>query len=51
MRRFAGEPGLSSIAANGFDPGGASPERFAAFRKAEETRWALVIKQAGIAPQ
>jgi len=39
------------LAANGFDPGGSSPEQFAAFRKAEETRWARVIKQAGITPQ
>jgi tripartite-type tricarboxylate transporter receptor subunit TctC len=39
------------FAANGFDPGGSSPEQFAAFRKAEELRWARVIKQAGIAQQ
>jgi tripartite-type tricarboxylate transporter receptor subunit TctC len=39
------------LAANGFDPGGSSPEQFGAFRKAEEQRWARVIKQAGIAQQ
>ena len=39
------------LAANGFDVVGTSPEQFAAFRKAEETRWARVIKQAGISPQ
>lgn len=39
------------LAANGFDPGGSSPEQFAAFRKAEEIRWGRVIQQAGIAPQ
>jgi tripartite-type tricarboxylate transporter receptor subunit TctC len=39
------------LAANGFDPGGSTPEQFGKFRKAEETRWARVIKQAGIAPQ
>jgi tripartite-type tricarboxylate transporter receptor subunit TctC len=39
------------LAANGFDPGGSTPEQFGAFRKAEEMRWARVIKQAGIAPQ
>jgi tripartite-type tricarboxylate transporter receptor subunit TctC len=39
------------LAANGFDPGTRSPQEFAAFRKAEEARWARVIKQAGIAAQ
>jgi tripartite-type tricarboxylate transporter receptor subunit TctC len=39
------------LAANGFDPGGGTSEEFGAFRKAEEARWARVIKQAGIAPQ
>jgi tripartite-type tricarboxylate transporter receptor subunit TctC len=39
------------LAANGFDVVGTTPEQFAAFRKAEETRWARVIKQAGISPQ
>jgi tripartite-type tricarboxylate transporter receptor subunit TctC len=39
------------LAANGFDPGGSTPEQFGAFRKAEEMRWGRVIKQAGIAPQ
>jgi tripartite-type tricarboxylate transporter receptor subunit TctC len=39
------------LAANGFDPGGSTPEQFGAFRKAEEMRWARVIKQAGITPQ
>jgi tripartite-type tricarboxylate transporter receptor subunit TctC len=39
------------LAANGFEPGGSSPEQFGAFRKAEESRWGRVVKQAGIAPQ
>jgi tripartite-type tricarboxylate transporter receptor subunit TctC len=39
------------LAANGFTPGGRSPEAFGAFRKAEETRWAQVIRQAGITAQ
>jgi tripartite-type tricarboxylate transporter receptor subunit TctC len=39
------------LAANGFDPGGSSPAKFGAFRKAEEARWARVIRQAGIARQ
>jgi tripartite-type tricarboxylate transporter receptor subunit TctC len=39
------------LAANGFDPGGSSPEQFGAFRKAEQARWARVVKQAGIAQQ
>jgi tripartite-type tricarboxylate transporter receptor subunit TctC len=39
------------LAANGFDPGGSMPEQFGAFRKAEQARWARVIREAGIQQQ
>ena len=39
------------LTANGFDPGGSTPEQFGAFRKAEQARWGRVIKQAGIQQQ
>lgn len=36
------------LAGLGFDPVGSSPKDFGAFRQAEETRWAKVIKEANI---
>ncbi len=36
------------LAGLGFDPMGSTPQVFAAFRQAEQTRWARVIKEAGI---
>jgi len=39
------------LASHGFDTGGSTPEQFGAFRKAEESRWARVVKEAGIKPQ
>lgn len=39
------------LIANGFDPDGRAPDEFTAFRKAEEARWARVIKDAGIGVQ
>lgn len=38
----------AKLAANGFDPNGTMPGEFGAFRKAEQARWARVIKQAGL---
>jgi tripartite-type tricarboxylate transporter receptor subunit TctC len=37
--------------AQGTYPVGSTPEAFGAFRKAEETKWARVIKDAGIKAQ
>jgi tripartite-type tricarboxylate transporter receptor subunit TctC len=52
IMKALGSPDVrEKLAANGFDPGTGTPETFGAFRKAEEARWARVIKQAGIAPQ
>lgn len=39
------------LAAHGFDVDGRAPAQFAAFRKAEETRWGRVIQEAGIRSQ
>ncbi len=39
------------LASHGFDVDGRPPERFAAFRKSEEARWARVVKEAGIEQQ
>jgi tripartite-type tricarboxylate transporter receptor subunit TctC len=39
------------LASHGFDAGGSSPEAFGAFRKAEQARWAGVIRDAGIQRQ
>jgi tripartite-type tricarboxylate transporter receptor subunit TctC len=38
----------AKLASNGFDVDGRAPDRFAAFRKAEEARWGRVIKDAGL---
>ena len=38
----------TKLVALGFDPVGSTPKEFAAFRKAEEARWARVIKDANI---
>jgi len=39
------------LASHGFDVGGSTPEQFGAFRKAEQARWARVVKEAGIKQQ
>jgi len=39
------------LASHGFDTGGSTPEQFGAFRKAEQARWARVVKEAGIKQQ
>jgi tripartite-type tricarboxylate transporter receptor subunit TctC len=39
------------LASHGFDVDGSTPEQFAKFRKAEEIRWARVVKEAGIGKQ
>ena len=36
------------LAASGFEANGTTPEQFGVFRKAEEARWARVIRQAGL---
>ncbi len=38
------------LMAQGTDPVGSTPAQFAAFRKAEENKWARVIKEANIRP-
>ena len=38
------------LAGHGFDVGGNSPAAFGAFRRAEQARWAGVIRDAGIQP-
>jgi tripartite-type tricarboxylate transporter receptor subunit TctC len=38
------------LAAQGAQPGGDSPEEFAAFIKAEHARWGPIIREAGIKP-
>ncbi len=38
------------LIAQGTDPVGSTPAQFAAFRKAEESKWARVIKEANIRP-
>ena len=40
----------AKLIAQGTDPVGSTPETFAAFRKAEEGKWARVIKEANIRP-
>jgi len=37
-----------SLAKQGADAAGGSPEQFAAFMREESTRWAEVVRQAGI---
>jgi len=39
------------LLAEGAEPGGSTPEQFAAFIRAETTRWAAVIKATGVKPQ
>ena len=39
------------LAAQGAEPGGDSPEAFAAFIKAELARWGPIIREAGIKPE
>ncbi len=39
------------LAGHGFDVSGSSPEAFGAFRRAEQARWAAVIRDAGIERQ
>ena len=41
----------AKLIAQGTDPVGSTPEAFAVFRKAEEGKWARVIKEANIRPQ
>ncbi len=41
----------SRLIAQGTDPVGSTPAEFAVFRKAEEVKWARVIKEANIRPQ
>jgi tripartite-type tricarboxylate transporter receptor subunit TctC len=38
------------LAAQGAEPGGDSPEQFAAFIKAEHAKWGPIIRAAGIKP-
>jgi len=38
----------SKLVSFGFDPVGSMPQEFAAFRTAEERRWAKVVKEAQI---
>lgn len=40
---------MAKLTASGFDADGRPPAEFAAFRRAEQTRWGKVIDQAGIA--
>jgi len=40
----------AKLIAQGTDPVGSTPAEFAAFRKAEEGKWARVIKEANIRP-
>jgi len=39
------------LAADGAQPGGGSPEKFAAFIKADIAKWSRVVKNAGLARQ
>jgi tripartite-type tricarboxylate transporter receptor subunit TctC len=39
------------LAAQGAEPGGDSPEAFAAFIKAELAKWGPIIREAGIQPE
>jgi tripartite-type tricarboxylate transporter receptor subunit TctC len=41
----------AKLIAQGTDPVGSTPAEFAVFRKAEESKWARVIKEANIRPQ
>ena len=39
---------LDKLAADGSEPMGATPQRFADFIKAEHAKWSAVIREAGI---
>jgi tripartite-type tricarboxylate transporter receptor subunit TctC len=41
----------SRLSADGADPVGSTPEEFAAFIRSETTKWAKVVKEAGIQPE
>ena len=40
----------AKLVAQGTDPVGSTPAQFTVFRKAEERKWARVIKEANIRP-
>jgi len=43
-----GDEMKKNLTAEGLEPAGGSPERFAQILKSEMTRWAKVVQQAGI---
>src|SRR5262245_40359763 len=52
LARIVAMPDIrKSFAEQGADPGGGSPEDFAAFMHDEQARWGAVVKQAGIKPE